>query len=95
MWDMLPDELQQKIIEKKNDLMMFNEGLYHFYDYLFGKTYIYIDSHSMFHIFYLDFKTLQKKKLPKMYDFNGNQFVNYKLDSKHKIRLYPYMLNRL
>ena len=95
LWDLLNDDLQNKIIQLKNDMIQFDIGLFSFEDTLFGTQHILIQGYSMFHIFYLDFNTLEKKRLRKCYDYQGSQYVNYPLDYKHKLKLYPYMLDRI
>ena len=95
IWDLLNDDLQDKIIQLRNDMIQFSPGLFCLEDHLFGNCHILIQSISMFHVFYLEFNTLEKKRLRKCYDFNGNQYISYPLDFKHKIKLYPYMLDRL
>ena len=94
-WDLLPLDIQDKIIIIRNDMIQFSQGLFNFNDILFGNCHILIQSISMFHVFYLDFKTLLKKRLKKKYDFNGNQYILYSLHYKHSIKLYPYMLDRI
>ena len=79
----------------KNDLCVFSTGLFSFNDVLFGINHILIQGSSMFHIFYLDYNTMTKKRLRKCYDFNGSQYVNYNIDYKHKLKLYPYMMERI
>lgn len=95
LWDILNEDLQGRIIQIRNDMIQFSQGLFSFEDHLFGNCHILIQSISMFHVFYLDFKTLEKKRLKKCYDFNGNQYISYSLDFRHKIKLYPYMLDRV
>ena len=96
LWDLLNDDLQDRIIQLRNDMVQFSSGLFSFDDYLFGNSHILIQSTSMFHVFYLDFNTLEKKKrLKKSYDFNGNQYISYPLDFKHRVKLYPCMLDRI
>lgn len=95
LWDDLSIDLQEKIIQMRNDMLVFSSGLFSFNDILFGTNHILIQGHSMFYIFYLDFKTLTKKRLKKCYDWNGNQYVNYHVEFKHKLKLYPYMLERV
>ena len=93
LWELLNDDLQDRIIQLRNDMVQFSAGIYNFDDYLFGNCHILIQSISMFHVFYIN--TLEKKRLRKCYDFNGNQYISYPLNYRHKIKLYPYMLDRL
>lgn len=95
LWDLLNDDLQDRIIQIRNDMIQFDIGLFSFDDTLFGSVHLLIQGISMFHVFYLDFNTLQKKRLRKCYDYQGSQYVNYSLDYKHKLKLYPYMLTRI
>ena len=90
LWDLLNDDLQDRIIQIRNDMVQFSPGIYNFEDHLFGDYHILIQSISMFHVFYI--RQLEKKRLRKCYDFNGNQYISYPLDFRHKIKLYPYML---
>ena len=95
LWDLLNDDLQDRIIQLKNDMIQFDIGLYSFDDVIFGNVHILIQGISMFHVFYLKFDTLEKKRLRKCYDYQGSQYVNFSLDYKHKLKLYPYMLTRI
>ena len=90
LWDLLNDDIQGRIIQLRNDMVQFSPGIYNFEDHLFGNCRILIQSISMFHVFYI--RQLEKKRLRKCYDFNGNQYISYPLDFRHKIKLYPYML---
>jgi len=94
-WDLLNEDLQQKIIQIRNDSLVFSYGLFSFEDALFGTQHILIHGQSMFYIFYFCLFTMQKKRLKKCYDLQGSQYVNYKVSFKNTLKLYPYMLNRL
>ena len=94
-WDMLPEDLQDKIIQIRNDSIVFSYGLFAFHDHLFGTQHILIHGQSQFHVFYFDLLTCEKKRLKKCYDWNGTQYVNFPVFFKHKLKLYAYMLERL
>jgi len=94
-WDLLNDDLKEKIIQMRNDSLVFSYGLFSFEDILFGTQHILIQGYSMFFVFYFDLFTMQKKRLKKCYDLQGSQYINFPVSFKHKLKLYPYMLNRL
>ena len=94
-WDILPQDLQDKIVQIRNDSIAFSYGLFSFQDQLFGTHHILIQGHSQFHVFYFDLLTMEKKRLKKSYDWNGNQYINFPIFLKHKLKLYAYMLERL
>ena len=95
LWDKLPEDLQNKIIQIRNDSIAFSYGLFVFHDNLFGNHHLLIQGHSQFHVFYFDLLTMEKKRLKKCYDWNGTQYINYQIAFKHKLKLYAYMLERL
>ena len=73
-WDLLPVDIQDKIIIIRNDMIQFSQGLFHFNDILFGNCHILIQSISMFHVFYF----LKNKSKILQCDYSIGKSLQYK-----------------
>lgn len=90
-WDLLNTDCVNYIIEWKNRLNYFHNGLYIYDDILFGNIYIFITDITLLHIIIFDLNTFNKRKRKKYYDFNGNQYILFPYQ-RHKIVIYPHSL---